>query len=101
MIYFLSCECPESYEGPHCETIDVGFNGDGWAWYPPLQACDKATLSLELQANKPDGLVFYVGPLAASTGVRVQGEFILLSCIVDAYFIVKEILVQHRNTLLK
>ncbi|KAF6207435.1 hypothetical protein GE061_018678 [Apolygus lucorum] len=56
------CMCPEGHDGPRCETVSIGFDGDGWAHYQPFEACEEAHLSLEIQPNKPDGLVFYVGP---------------------------------------
>ncbi|XP_059477254.1 DE-cadherin isoform X2 [Neocloeon triangulifer] len=65
------CECPEGYNGPRCEVIDVGFSGDGYAWYPTLAACERGQISLELTANNENGLLFYVGPIA-STGLKVQ-----------------------------
>ncbi|XP_046385444.1 DE-cadherin isoform X3 [Ischnura elegans] len=69
------CECPEGFEGPFCESLDVGFNGDGWALYPTLEACADSHLSLELSTLQESGLVFYVGPVsttgaATSLGVK-------------------------------
>lgn len=70
---FSRCECPEGYEGPHCEVLAIGFWGDGWALYPSIPSCLDSHLSLQLRSNKPDGLVFYVGPTTRSHILPVQG----------------------------
>ena len=64
----------EGFEGPHCEIIAIGFNGNGWALYPTIPACDEAHLSLELEPHKEDGLVFYVGPFVPYPRLDVQGK---------------------------
>ncbi|XP_075221903.1 DE-cadherin-like [Lycorma delicatula] len=66
------CECPEGFEGPHCEILGIGFWGEGWALYPPLPSCLDSHLSLQLRSNKPDGLVFYIGPTTNKLPLPVQ-----------------------------
>ena len=74
------CECPEGYEGPHCEVLGIGFYGSGYALYPPLQACDNQKISLELQPSREDGLVLYAGPLAYNPKLPVQ-DFLALELV--------------------
>lgn len=75
---FFSCECPVGYEGPRCELIDIGFSGDGYAWYPTLAACEKGHISLELEAATDNGLVFYVGPQSMSNSMTKVQDFMSL-----------------------
>ncbi|XP_014282551.1 DE-cadherin isoform X2 [Halyomorpha halys] len=77
------CECEPGFEGPHCEILSVGFSGNGWALYPPLESCADSHLSLELRSNKKDGLVFYLGPTKPNRLLNVQ-DFISLE-VVDGY----------------
>ncbi|CAB0007597.1 unnamed protein product [Nesidiocoris tenuis] len=68
-----SCICLEGYDGPHCEIVSIGFYGDGWALYNPFEACEESHLSLEIQPNRPEGLVFYLGPTTRpGSGLYVQ-----------------------------
>lgn len=62
MIFCLRCECPEGFDGPQCEVMGVGFNGNGWALYPPLGACSDSHISVELQPREKNGLILYGGP---------------------------------------
>lgn len=57
------CECVDGFEGPNCELINIGFNGDGFAMYPPISPCNSTKISLELSPNMNHGLVMYIGPL--------------------------------------
>ncbi|XP_054263289.1 DE-cadherin-like [Macrosteles quadrilineatus] len=66
------CECAKGFEGPHCETVGIGFKGDGWALYPPFASCVDSHLSLHLRTHKPEGLVFYIGP-TNSDSLRMLG----------------------------
>ncbi|XP_065341407.1 DE-cadherin isoform X3 [Cloeon dipterum] len=60
-----TCNCPEGYNsGPRCEVIDVGFSGDGYAWYETLSACESGRINLQLETGTDNGLIFYVGPLS-------------------------------------
>ncbi|GFR26878.1 neural-cadherin [Trichonephila clavata] len=60
----VSCKCPEGFEGPQCQMTTRSFDGRGWAWFPPLQQCERSHLSLEFMTRKPDGLLLYNGPIA-------------------------------------
>ncbi|XP_065212799.1 DE-cadherin isoform X2 [Planococcus citri] len=40
----------------------VGFDGKGWALYPPFEACSNAHITLYVRALQKDSLIFYVGP---------------------------------------
>uniref|UniRef100_A0A6B2EJU5 Cadherin egf lag seven-pass g-type receptor n=1 Tax=Phlebotomus kandelakii TaxID=1109342 RepID=A0A6B2EJU5_9DIPT len=75
-----SCECPEGYEGPHCEVIAIGFHGNGYAMYPPINPCDTTNISLELSPHREDGLVLYVGPLNYNRLLPVQ-DFLALELV--------------------
>nr|UZM07822.1 cadherin 3 [Geocoris pallidipennis] len=77
------CECPPGFEGPHCEILSIGFNGNGWALYPTLESCAESHLSLIVRSNKKDGLIFYAGPTKPDKLLRIQ-DFISLE-IVDGY----------------
>lgn len=62
-VFDTFCECLEGFEGPHCEIIGVGFYGDGYAMYPPINPCESIIITLDLIPNMDRGLVMYVGPL--------------------------------------
>lgn len=67
------CECPPDFEGPRCEVLGIGFQGDGWAVMPPpAQACDESLLSLEITPHVDNGLVFYFGPITYSPKMGIQ-----------------------------
>lgn len=57
------CQCLDGFEGPQCEIINVGFYGDGYAMYPPINPCEQMKISLELTPNMDRGLVMYIGPM--------------------------------------
>ncbi|XP_076261090.1 DE-cadherin [Rhynchophorus ferrugineus] len=57
------CICPSEFEGPYCERLSIGFNGDGWAMYPGLDACNSSHITLSVSPASDDGLIFYAGPL--------------------------------------
>ena len=59
----LSCQCPVGYSGPRCQQMSRGFRGNGWAWYPALEACENSHLSFEFITQKSDGLLLYNGPI--------------------------------------
>ncbi|KYB27320.1 Neural-cadherin-like Protein [Tribolium castaneum] len=61
--YSLSCSCPATYNGPRCQQTSRSFKGKGWAWYPPLEMCDKSHLHFEFATRKADGLILYNGPI--------------------------------------
>ncbi|XP_012537254.1 DE-cadherin isoform X1 [Monomorium pharaonis] len=67
------CECPPGLEGPRCELLGIGFNGDGWAIMPPPgQACDDSHLGLEITPHVDNGLVFYFGPMTYNPKFGIQ-----------------------------
>ncbi|XP_065207824.1 neural-cadherin isoform X2 [Planococcus citri] len=70
----VSCKCPPGFMGPRCQATTRSFKGNGWAWLPPLQVCEKSHLSIEFATRKGDGLLLYNGPIVAP-----EPEEILLS----------------------
>lgn len=73
------CTCPEGYDGPQCQLTTVSFNGQGWAWFPPLKQCSESHLSLEFMTRTSNGLIFYNGPMIRpEPGVQVVADFISL-----------------------
>ncbi|KAK9497090.1 hypothetical protein O3M35_004467 [Rhynocoris fuscipes] len=60
--YGDGCICPIGFDGPHCELVGIGFNGDGWALYESIESCADSHVSVEVRPRKPNGLIFYVGP---------------------------------------
>ncbi|XP_022902196.1 DE-cadherin [Onthophagus taurus] len=71
------CDCPGDFEGPNCEALSVGFQGNGWAMYPTFNACDKTKITLEVETSSDDGLIFYAGPLSKSPNLPIS-DFISL-----------------------
>ncbi|XP_072152433.1 DE-cadherin isoform X2 [Bemisia tabaci] len=72
------CECPEGFDGPQCEVMGVGFNGNGWALYPPLGACSDSHISVELQPREKNGLILYGGPFNHHRSSASAQDFISL-----------------------
>lgn len=75
--YANTCECPKGFEGPSCEQISVGFSGNSWAMYPPIDPCDTTKITLELKPESSEGLVMYIGPMAYNPRLPVQ-DFLAL-----------------------
>jgi Laminin G domain len=75
--YANTCECPKGFEGPSCEQISVGFSGNSWALYPPMDPCESTKISLELKPQTFDGLVMYIGPMRYNHRLPVQ-DFLAL-----------------------
>lgn len=75
--YANTCECPKGYEGPSCEQISVGFTGNSWALYPPIDPCETTKISLELKPETNDGLIMYIGPMSYNLRLPVQ-DFLAL-----------------------
>ncbi|XP_074602495.1 neural cadherin isoform X1 [Brevipalpus obovatus] len=75
------CRCPNGYDGPQCQVTTRTFNGNGWAWFPPLQQCQESHLGLDFMAptSAPNGLIFYNGPIVRpDIGVVVTPDFVSL-----------------------
>lgn len=70
--YSLSCSCPAGYNGPRCQQTSRSFRGNGWAWYPPLEMCDKSHLHFEFITRKSDGLLIYNGPIVPPEAEEVS-----------------------------
>lgn len=68
------CECPANFDGPLCEILGIGFEGDGWAIMPPPPAiaCDESHLGLEVSSHTPNGLIFYFGPMTHNPLLNIQ-----------------------------
>lgn len=81
------CTCPDAiHEGPHCEILNVGFTGNGWALYRPLPAWAEMLVRVEIHAVSPNGLIFYVGPYGNKPPPLVQ-DFLSLE-LKDGYPVV-------------
>ena len=70
--YANTCECPKGFEGPSCEKISVGFYGNGYALYPPVDPCETTKMTLELKPETSNGLVMYIGPMSYNSRLPVQ-----------------------------
>ncbi|XP_064117207.1 neural-cadherin-like isoform X1 [Macrobrachium nipponense] len=78
-IYNIYCKCPSGYDGPRCQILTRTFLGNGFAWFPPLEVCDRSHLSVEFLSKEPDGLIFYNGPIASSSNSDLEvTDFIAL-----------------------
>ncbi|XP_029949454.1 neural-cadherin-like [Salarias fasciatus] len=58
------CQCPAQFEGPECQQNKHSFQGNGYAWFPPMMPCFESHVSLEFITDVADGLLLYSGPLA-------------------------------------
>ncbi|XP_068233350.1 neural-cadherin-like [Palaemon carinicauda] len=76
----ISCTCPEGYSGPRCQLLTRSFQGNGFAWFPSLKACEKSHISVEFFTQHFQGLIFYNGPLLSANASRrnVTKDFIAL-----------------------
>lgn len=74
------CECAEGFEGPRCELLGIGFYGDGWAMYPPVNPCEQTFISLELTPQQDRGLVLYIGPHAFNEALNIS-DFLALELV--------------------
>lgn len=75
-----TCECLDGFEGPHCEIIGVGFYGDGYAMYPPINPCEQMKISLDVTPAMDKGLVLYIGPMAYNPLLPVS-DFLALELV--------------------
>ncbi|XP_022246295.1 neural-cadherin-like [Limulus polyphemus] len=60
----IKCTCTEGFTGPQCQQPARFFNGNGWAWFPPLQQCEKSHFSIEFMTKIGNGLLLYNGPIS-------------------------------------
>lgn len=74
------CECIEGFDGPHCEILNIGFYGDGYAMYPPINPCESTKISLELSPQLDRGLVMYIGPISYNP-LLVVSDFLSLELV--------------------
>ncbi|KRX24151.1 Neural-cadherin, partial [Trichinella nelsoni] len=59
------CECRGLYKGPRCAGHVRSFRGLGWAWFEPVQTCQKWNISLEFITQNSNGIILYNGPMLA------------------------------------
>lgn len=71
------CRCPEGFQGPRCEGLDISFGGTGWAWYDPLPTCASGYMTMTIIAQTGNGLVLYAGPTAVPPDTSVT-DFVAL-----------------------
>ena len=57
------CQCPPGFNGPRCQQTSLRFGGNGWAWYSTIKLCHVNHFSVQIKTLKPDGVIFYNGPL--------------------------------------
>lgn len=81
------CECLEGFDGPHCEIISVGFSGNGYAMYPPVNPCDSVKITLEVIPQVNHGLIMYIGPMDYNRLLPVS-DFLSLE-LIDGYPVLK------------
>lgn len=74
------CECIEGFDGPHCEMLNIGFYGDGYAMYPPVNPCESTKISLELSPQLDRGLIMYIGPISYNP-LMVVSDFLALELV--------------------
>lgn len=70
-------DCPDGFDGPRCQMTRHSFN-EGYALYVPFAQCEESTTSIEFLTKRPDGLIFYNGPVA-ELGRDDPVDFIALS----------------------
>ncbi|KAK4871852.1 hypothetical protein RN001_015976 [Aquatica leii] len=75
------CECLQmDFVHPpldECHLMSVTFRGNGWALYPPFEACNNSEIRLEILPQYNTGLIFYMGPYSTSPEPIVR-DFISL-----------------------
>ncbi|KAB0801471.1 hypothetical protein PPYR_05825 [Photinus pyralis] len=49
-----------------CYSNGITFTGNGWALYPPFEACNKSEIRLEVLPQHGNGLIIYAGPFSTS-----------------------------------
>ncbi|XP_052895717.1 DE-cadherin-like [Anopheles moucheti] len=67
-----SCICPNGFEGPQCEMIDISFDGNGYAIYPSIISGKITNISIEILPQQTDGLVLYIGPMKYNPRIKTQ-----------------------------
>ena len=72
------CTCPDGYDGPRCEMTTISFNGQGWAWFRPLEQCEESHLSVEIMTRTSTGLILYNGPMVQPNSPTDVSDFISL-----------------------
>lgn len=72
------CTCLPGYDGPLCESLSVGFNGNGgWAMYPSFFAWTDIEIIIYVMPESDSGLIFYVGPSTINEA-HLHKEFMYL-----------------------
>ncbi|XP_022238088.1 neural-cadherin-like [Limulus polyphemus] len=60
----IKCTCTKGFTGPQCQQTTRFFNGNGWAWFPPLEQCENSHFSMEFMTKAEHGLLLYNGPIS-------------------------------------
>lgn len=71
-----TCNCPEGFQGPHCELLAIGFAGDGWAMYPTFDAWNNTEITIAIMPQTETGLIFYAGPMTTRHATLSKGKII-------------------------
>ncbi|KAM6967601.1 LOW QUALITY PROTEIN: neural-cadherin [Aplochiton taeniatus] len=71
------CKCPPMFDGPECQQTKHTFQGQGYAWFPPIRPCFQSHISVEFLAESTNGLLFYNGPMGPAYSGE-QEDFIAL-----------------------
>lgn len=78
------CDClaepPIQPEFDNCGSMGgVTLTGNGWALYPSFEACNNSEIRLELNPQRINGLVFYIGPFSTYPEPLARGDLFNLS----------------------
>ena len=78
-----SCVCPDGFDGPNCEQTKLNFNGDSWAWFDHIPACETLNIRFQFMTQQPNALLLYNGPMFNQANT-VTVDYLAIQ-IVDGY----------------